>query len=108
MKNDSLRTLELFCAKNCSKNHQIFEKSDNFENWPSCKDYSPRKGYSLREMRSLGQKLKIPKTCEKLFYKNFTVVLCKKTARKKNTYSRNETILKLGHLAKAVAHTKAI
>ena len=31
-----------------------------------------------------------------------------KTAGKKNKYSRNERILKIGHLAKAIAHAKAI
>ena len=64
--------------------------------------------YSLCKMVSLGQKLKMPKTCEKQFYKNFKVVLCKKTAPKNNNYSRNETILKIGHLTKAIAHAKAI
>ena len=31
-----------------------------------------------------------------------------KTARKNTKYSRNETILKVGHLAKPTAHAKAI
>ena len=31
-----------------------------------------------------------------------------KTARKNTQYWRNETILKIGHLAKAIAHAKAI
>ena len=59
-------------------------------------------------MVSLGQKLKMPKTCQKPFYKNIKVVLCKKTARKNTKYSRNETSLQIGHLAKAIAHAKAI
>ena len=50
----------------------------------------------------------MPKTYEKLFYKNIRVVLCKKTARKNTKYYRNETIWKIGHLAKAIAHAKAI
>ena len=54
-KNDSLITLELFCAKNRLRKHQIFEKSDDFENRPSCK------GYSLCKMVSLGQKLRFTK-----------------------------------------------
>ena len=74
--------LELFCAKNRSKKHQIFQKWDDFENRPSCKGYSPCKGYSLCKMVSLGQKLKMPKTCEKPFYKNIRVVLCKKPLEK--------------------------
>ena len=36
-----------FVQKNGSKNHQILEKWDNFENRPSSKGYSPCKGYSL-------------------------------------------------------------
>ena len=31
-----------------------------------------------------------------------------KTARKNTKYSRNETILKMGHLAKAISHARAI
>ena len=31
-----------------------------------------------------------------------------KTAQKNTKYSRNETILKIGHLAKGIAHVKAI
>ena len=64
--------------------------------------------YSLCKMVSLGQTLKMPKTCEKPFYKNIKVVLCKTTARINTEYSRNETILKIGNIAKATAHAKAI
>ena len=71
-KNDSTSTLELFCAKNRLKKHQIFEKWDHFENRPSCK------GYRLCKMVSLGQKFKWPETCEKWLCKHVRVVLCKK------------------------------
>ena len=58
-------------------------------------------------MASLGQKLKMPKTCEKPFYKKIRVVLWENRA--KNTQdSRNEKILKIGHLAKAIAFGWAI
>ena len=99
-KNDSTSTLELFCAKNRLKKHQIFEKWDHFENQPSCK------GYRLCKMVSLGQKFKWPKTCEKRFYKHVRVVSVQKTAAKNTKYSRNETILKIGHLAKAIDFAK--
>ena len=59
-------------------------------------------------MVSLGQKLKMPKTCEKPPYKIIRVVLCKKTARKITKCSKNETVLQIGHLAKAIAHPKTI
>ena len=106
--NHSKRILKLFCAKNRSRKHQVFEKWDKFENRPSCKGYSPCKGYSLCKMVSLGQKLKMLKTCKKPFYKNIKIVLFTKPVEKNTKYSRNETSLKIGHLAEAIAHTKAI
>ena len=56
---------------------------------------------------SLGQKTKLSKTNHNPFYKNITVVLCKKPLRK-TKYWRNETTLKIGDLPKAIAHEKAI
>ena len=56
---------------------------------------------------TLGQKLKFQKTCQNPFYKSSKVVLCKKTAPKQTKYSRNETILKIGHHPKAIAHAKS-
>ena len=48
-----------------------------------------------------GQRLKLHKACQNPFYISFRVVLCKKKTAPKNTkYSRNETILKIGHHAK--------
>ena len=72
VKTYSTNDLQLFCAKNCSKKHQIFEKWDHFENRPSYKGYSPCK------ILTMAQKLKFQKTCQNLFYKWFTVGLCKK------------------------------
>ena len=46
------------------------------EKWPQCK------GYSLSKMVSLGQKMKLPKTCEKRFYKNITDALSEKRLQK--------------------------
>ena len=57
------------------------------------------KGYSPCKILTLAQKLKFKKTCQNPFYKSFTVVLCKKTAPKNTKYSRNESILKIGHHA---------
>ena len=150
--------IKIFCAKNSSKKHEIFEKWDHSQNCPSCKGYSPCK------ILTLGQKLKFQKTCQNPFYKQFTLVVCKKplkkkhqifdkwehfenqplckgyspckiltlskkikiqknmlksllqiiyrcsaqkTARKNTKYSRNESILKIAHHAKAIAHAKS-
>ena len=51
---------------------------------------------------------KMPKTCKKPFYKNILVALCNKPLEKNFRYSRNETILKIGHLEKPIAHAKSI
>ena len=78
-KNASTNTFKLFYAKSGSKKLLIFEKWEHFESgqkWPQCKGYSPCK------ILTLGQKIKLPKTCEKRFYKHFEVVLCKKPLQK--------------------------
>ena len=46
-------------------------------------------------------KIKIPINMSNPFYKSFRVVLYKKNSRKNTKYSRNETMLKIGHHAKA-------
>ena len=38
-----------------------------------------------------------------MFVFDIGVILCKETARKNTMYSRNETVLKIGHLAKSIA-----
>ena len=58
----------------------------------ACKSYSPCK------ILPLAQKLKF-KTCQNPFYKSFRVVSVQKTALKNTKYSRNESILKIGHHA---------
>ena len=76
---------------------------------PSCKAYSPCKSYSLWKMVSLGQKLKMSKTCEKPFQGNIRVVLCKKPARKnKNIQEIRDILQKLAILSKPIAQAKAI
>ena len=67
------------------------------------------KVYSPVKILSLGQKIKLPKTCEKRLDKHVKVVLCKKTAPKNRQFYKNESILKMaknGHNAKAIAHAK--
>ena len=60
-KHRSNRTLELFCANNRSKKTANIREMIGFQNRLSCK------GYRLCKMVSLGQKIKMPKTCEKPF-----------------------------------------
>ena len=98
----SINHLELFSAKNRFKKHQIFEKWDHFENRPSCKAYKPCK------ILTSGQKLKFQKICQNPFNKSLTLVLCKKPLQKNIKYSRNKTILKIGHHAKAIAYVRIL
>ena len=73
----------------------------NFENRPSCKGYSPCK------ILTLGQKLKLKKNMSKYILQIIHSCSVQKTAPKNSKYSRNETILKIGHHAKAIAHAKS-
>ena len=99
-KNDSLIMLELFCGKNRLRKHKILGKWDDFKNRPSCK------GCSFCKMVSLAQKVTFKKTCDKRFFSHVRVVFLKRTAWENTKYSRNETILKIGHHAKAIAFAK--
>ena len=90
----STNHLKLFCAKSAlktpkfSRNESILKIGHH-----ACKGYSPCK------ILTLAQKLKFQKTCQNPFYKSFRIVLCKKDAQKNPKYSRNESILKIGHHA---------
>ena len=92
----------MFYAKQRSKKYEMFQKLEHFENRPLYKGYSPCK------ILTLDQKLKFQKTYQNPFYKSFRVVLCKKTASKTTKYSRNETILKIGHYPKAISPCKML
>ena len=69
------------------------------EKWPLWK------GYSLCKIASLGQSLKLPKTCGKPLYKYIRVVLCKKRSSKKANIRK---IRPIGNLAKNGLYAKAI
>ena len=55
----------------------------------------------------LGSKIKIPKNMSKSILQIIYSCFVQKTAPKNTKYSRNETILKIGHHAKAIAHAKS-
>ena len=62
------------CVQKPLQKHLIFEKREHYlndQNWPRCMGYSPCK------IVSLGQKLKMPKTCEKGIEDHIRVVVCK-------------------------------
>ena len=50
--------------------------------WKLAKMATMQRLYSLCKMVSLGQKLKMPKTCDKRLYKHFRLVLWKKRLQK--------------------------
>ena len=55
----------------------------------------------------LGSKFKIPKNMSKSILQIIYSCFVQKTATKNTKYSRNETILKIDHLAKTIAHAKS-
>ena len=83
-----------------------------------------RKTPNIREMRAFwksvimqrlqpmqnphfGSKIKIPKNMSKSILQIIYSCSVQKTAPKNTKYSRNESILKIGHHAKAIAHAKS-
>ena len=54
-----------------------------------------------------GSKIKIPENMSKSIVQISYSCSVQKTARKKTKLSRNESILKIGHDAKAIAHAKS-
>ena len=55
-----------------------------------------------------GSKIKNAKYMRKTILREYQRFSVQKTAPKNTKYSRNETSFKIGHLAKAIAHAKAI
>ena len=53
-----------------------------------------------------GSKIQIPKDMSKSILQIVYTCCVQKTAPKKTKYSRNETILNIGHYAKTIAHAK--
>ena len=86
----------VLCKKPLQKTLNIREMRA-FWNRPSCKGYSPCK------ILTLGQKLKIAKNMSKSILQIIYSCFVQKTAPKNTKYSRNESILKIGHHAKAIA-----
>ena len=69
--------------KTAQKNTKYWRNETILKNGHLAKAIAHAKAiYSLCKMVSLGQKLKMPKTCKTPFYKNSRVVLCKKRLEK--------------------------
>ena len=75
----STNHLELFCAKNCSKNTKQSRNESILKIGHHAKAIATL-------IITLSQKLKFQKTCQNPFYKSFKVFVCKKTARKNTKY----------------------
>ena len=54
-----------------------------------------------------GSKIKIPKHMSKSIVQIIESCSVQNTAPKNTKYSRNESVLKIGHYAKAIAHAKS-
>ena len=62
----------------------------------------------LLQNSHFGSKIKTAQKCEKRFYNHNRIALRKKPLEKNIKQSRNEAILKIGYLAKAIAYAKAV
>ena len=82
-RNDSTSRLELFCAKNRWKKHQIFEKWDHFKIGHLAKAKAILQRHFAKWV-SLGQKFKWPKTCEKRSTSTLELFCGKNRCKKKN------------------------
>ena len=69
----------MYTKKNEWKKPLIFEKREDFENW---KKWPLGKGYSPCTMYSLGEKIKLLKTCEKRLLNDILIDLYKKQMKK--------------------------
>ena len=61
----------------------------------------------ILQNRDFGSKIKIPQNMSKSILEVIKSSSVQKTARKNTNYSRNETILKIGHHAKPIAFAKS-
>ena len=99
--NPFYKPFRVLSCKKRSKKHQIFQKWHHVKNGPSCKRYSPCK------ILTLDQKLKFQKNMSESILQIIYTCSVQKTAPKNTNYSRNDTILKIGHHTKAKAHAKS-
>ena len=87
--------------KTAPKNTKYSRNESILKIGQSCKGYSPCK--ILTSAQKLKFKKTIPISILQIIYNNSL----QKTAPKNTKYSRNESILKIGHYAKAIAHAKS-
>ena len=100
---------QLTCSvpKNGSKKQKFWKKETFLKIGHLAKAKAHAKAIALAEWLLWVKNYKCQKHA-KTFNKYSSVDLCKKTARKSTKYWKNETILKITNLAKAIAHAKAI
>ena len=90
--------------KNGSKKYLIFEKLQLYKNGL---DWQLYKGYKRPQQNDqFGSQIKIPKNKRQTTLQSHQCCSAQKTARKNTKYLTNETILKIGHFAKAIAFAK--
>ena len=75
---------DVLCKKRLEETLNIREMKPfwKLEKWEQCK------GYSVCKLLSLGQKIKVPKTCLKRFYKHITDVYAKNSSKKRLIFEK--------------------
>ena len=81
--NPFYKNIRVVLRKKPPKNNRQYSRNEtSFKIGHLAKAIANAKAIDFAKMVSLRQKLKMPKTCEKLFYKTIRVVLCKKPLEK--------------------------
>ena len=100
----------VFCKNNLEKAPNIRPMRQLLKIDHLAKGTAHAKAITLRNCLvrvSLPQKTKMPENAKTILKEHYSCSV-QKTVRKNNKYSRNETMVKIGHLAKAIADPKAL
>ena len=107
-KNHFTKTLQLFCAKKPLEKTSNIREMSQFAKSAILQSLQPMQRLQPLQNGQFGSKIKNVKNMQKTILHKHQSCFVQKTAQKNNKYSRNERILKVGHLARPIAHGKAI
>ena len=106
-KNHCSTTLELFCAKNRSKKPN-FREMRELQKSTILKRLQPMQSLQALQNGNFASKIKNAKNMKKNHSTRTLELFCAKNRSKNTKYRRNLTILKMGGLGKAIAHSETI
>ena len=97
------------CVQNTAPKNTKYSRNETFlKIGHFAKTIAHAKAIAVVKNGQFGSKFKNAKNMRKSILQEHYSCCVQKTAPKNTKYSRNETIFKIGHLEKAIAHAKAI